>query len=73
MKPTTDPCLTVDGVDWVIQDQNGPFVFTTFGRSPAVQVRVPTSYGSQNASGALVDLRAVAAALPRTARACIGR
>lgn len=70
--PTTLPCLTVDAVDWVIDDRHDPIVFTTFGRSPALEVGVPVSYGRSNASAALADLAAVAGALPRTQRACIG-
>ena len=72
LAPTTDPCLTVNGVDWVIQNDGGPFTFATFGRAPAIRVTVPTSYGRGQASAALVDLRAVAATLPRTPRSCVG-
>ena len=71
--PTAAPCVNVDGVDWVIEDPAAdPIVFETFGRSPAIDVRVPASYGRQNASAALVDLAPMAAALPRTAHACLG-
>jgi hypothetical protein len=69
---TTLTCLSVNDVDWVVDDAADPLVFTTFGRSPAAQVRVPTAYGRENASAALVDLAPVAGALPRTSRACIG-
>jgi hypothetical protein len=72
LAPTTDPCLTVDGVDWVIQNDSGPFTFATFGRAPAIRVTVPTSYGRTQASAALVDLKPVAATLPRTPRSCVG-
>jgi hypothetical protein len=70
--PTTLPCLSIDGIDWVIDDGGDPLVFTAFGRSPTVQVRVPLSYGRENASAALVDLAPVATGLPRTSRACVG-
>lgn len=37
--PTTLPCRTVDGVDWIIDDQgDSRFRVTTFGRTPAVEV-----------------------------------
>lgn len=42
--PTTIPCTTVDGVDWIIEDE-GDFRFrvTTFGREPAVQLYIDTN------------------------------
>jgi Protein of unknown function (DUF3515) len=70
--PTTRQCLTVDGIDWIIDDSGDPIVFTAYGRSPAAEVRVPLSYGSQSAPSALVGLAPVAAALPKTGHACIG-
>lgn len=37
--PTTLPCSDVGGVDWIIDDSAAPnYTFTTFGRTPAVQV-----------------------------------
>ena len=37
----TLPCITVDGVDWLRDDAGDPnFVFTTYGRTPAVEVIV---------------------------------
>jgi Protein of unknown function (DUF3515) len=35
----TLPCITVDGIDWLRDDSDDPnFVFTTYGRTPAVEV-----------------------------------
>ena len=70
--PTTDWCQNVDGIDWVVQGQarTDPIVFISYGRSPALEVRVPASYGSQNASGALVDVQAMAKALPTNGHNC---
>jgi hypothetical protein len=70
--PTTKRCLTVDDVDWIVDDTGDPLVFTVYGRSPAVELRVPRSFGAENAPSALVGLAPVAAALPKTTRACIG-
>ena len=70
--PSTLPCLTVNGTDWVVDDRRDPLVFLTFGRSPAVEVRVPASYGRAEAPAALVDLAPVADVLSRTARSCVG-
>ncbi len=39
--PTTQECLDVDGVDWVVRRLDDGAAFTTFGREPAVQVLVP--------------------------------
>jgi hypothetical protein len=40
--PTAElPCVTVDGVDWLRDDADAPvYVFTTYGREPAVEVIV---------------------------------
>ncbi len=39
--PTTDRCVTVNGVDWVIDESSAPdYLFTTYGRTPAVEVLV---------------------------------
>lgn len=39
--PTTDRCVSVNGVDWVIDESQKPnYLFTTYGRSPAVEVLV---------------------------------
>ncbi|MBK7721549.1 MAG: DUF3515 family protein [Austwickia sp.] len=42
--PTTDPCIGVDGVDWVSRQVEGGTIFLTYGRDPAIQVLVPTAY-----------------------------
>ena len=37
--PTTQECVEVNGVDWIIDDSNAPkYRFTTFGREPTVTV-----------------------------------
>ena len=37
--PSTLPCQTVEGVDWIIDDAEAPhYRATTFGRTPAVEV-----------------------------------
>ena len=54
--PTTTPCVDVNGVDWLVDETGDGFRLTTFGRSPAVEVTVPASYGRSKASAAMVDL-----------------
>jgi hypothetical protein len=41
--PTTLPCQSVDGVDWIIDDADAPrYRVTTFGRTPAVELYLDT-------------------------------
>jgi hypothetical protein len=42
--PTTDPCLDVNGVDWVLTELDDGAMFTTYGRDPAIEVLVPDVY-----------------------------
>ncbi len=72
LAPTSKPCLDVNGVDWVVDDAGDPILLTTYGRDPAVEVRVPRSAGPETGPAAASALTAVAAALPRTDRRCIG-
>jgi hypothetical protein len=44
---TTDECLDVNGVDWVVRVLEDGASFTTFGREPAVQVLVPSAYAPE--------------------------
>ncbi|MGH4033845.1 DUF3515 family protein [Actinomycetota bacterium Odt1-20B] len=55
--PTGDPCSEVDGVDWVWrarQDEPDSRLLITYGRSPAVEVRVDTRHAAPDA--VLIDL-----------------
>lgn len=53
--PTTDPCVTVEGIDWIVDASDAPrYRFTTFGRRPAVSVVVDS--GRVSGSSALSDL-----------------
>ncbi len=71
LTPTTRQCEEVNGVDWVITDPDAdPVVFTAYGRDPTVELSVPASYGRSSLSGALVDVAAVARALPPNGRTC---
>lgn len=42
--PTTDQCIDVNGIDWVATELDDGTMFTTYGRSPAVEVLVPDAY-----------------------------
>jgi Protein of unknown function (DUF3515) len=45
--PTTDQCTAVNGIDWVGQPVKNGYAFTTYGRTPAVQVLVPKQYAPE--------------------------
>ncbi|WP_232318039.1 DUF3515 domain-containing protein [Neomicrococcus aestuarii] len=61
--PSTDPCATVNGVDWLTQEGDPAWTLTTYGRSPAVEVLLdPDEVAS---SSALVSLTTAASQLPQ--------
>jgi hypothetical protein len=65
------PCNDIQGVDWLSED--GPedgdaFTFTTYGRTPAVQVVVSADVGTT----ALFDLADAVGYLPEDGRGCVG-
>lgn len=54
--PTTNECVSVDGVDWVVDPLDDGTGFVTYGRVPAVQVLVPREYSPETfALPALAD------------------
>ena len=58
----TSQLITVDGVDWLPEQLEHGYLFTTVGRTPAVEVAVPDAY--QPESDVLVDLSTAVAGLP---------
>ncbi|MGD8148398.1 DUF3515 family protein [Ornithinimicrobium sp. Y1694] len=45
--PTTEQCIDINGVDWVATPlDDGGTMFTTYGRTPAIEVLVPANYDS---------------------------
>jgi hypothetical protein len=61
--PTTDRCVSVDGVDWIIDESDAPtYLFTTYGRTPAVEVVVDNDVVS--GTTAITDLSRAVAAIP---------
>ena len=68
--PTTDRCVTVNGIDWVIKEGNPVWTLTTFGREPATEILLdPEKISSATV---LADLSASAAKVPAT-RNCVGQ
>jgi len=68
LAPTTDECVTVDGVDWVVRRLSDGTMATTYGRDPAVEVLAPGSYGAVPLL--LPAFTAVATSLPENGRHC---
>lgn len=67
--PTTLPCLSVNGVDWIMDDSQMPlYIFTTFGRTPAVQVALDSN--AVSGSTVLVDLALPVSSIPQD-RPCL--
>ncbi|MFD8939054.1 DUF3515 family protein [Streptomyces sp. NPDC059578] len=73
LPPTPDLCVSVNGVDWVLDEQrlerDGVSVLTTYGRSPAVEF--VHEGAKEEAGAALTDLADAVRDLPRERR-CIG-
>jgi Protein of unknown function (DUF3515) len=69
--PTADPCVEYDGLDWVFTETKGTFRFLSYGRNPAIEVRVPASVGRSAAPDALIDLADAVRPIPTTTR-CVG-
>jgi hypothetical protein len=67
--PTTDQCLDVSGVDWVAHPLADGVRFTTYGRSPAIEILVPSAYKPEPLL--LPAFGAAASALPRGKRHCL--
>lgn len=65
--PTTDPCVNVDGVDWVqVRGDEDTWQFVTYGRSPAVEVLVTPSVVS--GATALASLSSAVSEIEQTAQ-----
>lgn len=66
--PTTDPCASVNGVDWLINQIEGTnnWRATTYGREPALEVVF--NLDKVSSSTVLVDLAQPVAQLPQVAK-----
>jgi hypothetical protein len=76
--PTTDLCTTLtDGddieVDWIVRElEDEVFLYTTYGREPAIDVSVPRSAAPDQPSGAALDLSQVITRNIEATDRCIG-
>ncbi len=66
--PTSQECLAVSGVDWVVETLSDGRRFTTYGRDPAMEVLVPGRYAPE--SLLLPAFGAAAEQLPGNGRRC---
>ncbi|WP_336631310.1 MULTISPECIES: DUF3515 family protein [unclassified Microbacterium] len=70
--PSTLPCQSAGGVDWLIDDSAAPnYRFTSFGRAPAVQVYL--DYDVVSARSVLDALGTAVSQLPATGSVCTDR
>lgn len=68
--PTSDPCYEISGVDWIMDESQAPtYRFTSYGRTPAVEVVV--DYDVASGTVVLADLGDAVERLPKTG-ACVG-
>ncbi|HPT95440.1 MAG TPA: DUF3515 family protein [Microbacteriaceae bacterium] len=67
--PTTMPCQTFKGVDWIIDESQLPqYTATTYGRDPAVEVVIDGT--AVSGSIALEDLANAVQSLPKYGLGC---
>ncbi|WP_458781758.1 DUF3515 family protein [Arthrobacter sp. D3-16] len=68
--PTTDRCVTVNGIDWVIKEGDPVWTLTTYGREPATEILMdPDKISSATV---LADLAVAAGEIPPL-RNCVGQ
>ncbi len=68
--PTTDRCVSVNDVDWVIKEGDPVWTLTTYGREPATEILMdPNKISSATV---LADLAPSARKIPPT-RNCVGQ
>lgn len=75
--PTTERCTRLgdaDGatVDWIVREQDGLVFYTTYGRSPAIEVLVPRSVAPDQPSAAALDLTQLVTTTVEATDYCVG-
>ncbi|MDD7834947.1 MULTISPECIES: DUF3515 family protein [Paenarthrobacter] len=73
--PTTDRCVSVNDVDWVIKEGDPVYTLTTFGRVPATEILIdPVKLEAANISSAtvLTELAAAVGKIKPTGK-CVGQ
>ncbi|WP_269046056.1 DUF3515 domain-containing protein [Paenarthrobacter sp. Z7-10] len=67
--PTTDRCVSVNGVDWVIKEGHPTWTLTTFGRTPAAEILLDPN--KITSSTVLAELSSAVSKIPQS-RKCVG-
>jgi hypothetical protein len=62
------PCFTLGRIDWIRDDRGKDVIYTTFGRTPAVQVVIDTSKAT---SDVLQSLARALDTLPKNSSRCL--
>ncbi|MFC7402679.1 DUF3515 family protein [Citricoccus sp. GCM10030269] len=62
--PTTEHCVTANGIDWVTRDEGQYWRLTTYGRSPAIEVLFDDTRAAS--SSVMVDLSSAVGRIPAT-------
>ena len=63
--PTTDPCMNVDGVDWIFDESQAPlYRIEAYGRTPGLAVYIDTEQ-VDSTTDALLGLGSVVKLLPQ--------
>lgn len=60
--PSTDPCVSVNGVDWLAAEGKNAWTLTTYGRTPATEVLFDTN--KVPSSTVLAELASAASRIP---------
>lgn len=63
---TTDTFGVASTVDWIATTDNSGWIFTTYGRNPAVMVQVPQALKELQPTGALVDVAGAVTSIEQT-------
>lgn len=67
--PTTDKCVSVNGVDWVMKEGEDVWTLTTYGRDPATELLL--SKNKVPSDTVLTEISAAASKIPATG-GCLG-
>ncbi|MGY5764824.1 DUF3515 family protein [Brachybacterium sp. DNPG3] len=75
--PTADMCTTLENssgvqVDWIVKEEDGIVTYTTFGRTPAIDISVPRSVAPDQPSAAALDLAGLVDASTTVTARCVG-
>ncbi len=66
--PTTADCIAANDIDWVATALSDGMLFTTYGRTPAIEVLVPKAYAPEPLL--LSSFAAAAGAIPQGSHRC---